>query len=196
LGSGDELDAGRLGAGYDASPGWHQITRQDLNVKERDGSIPAMTLTVKNRCIDCGTCWQWDPQHFASAPRGDAAHLWRQPEGEGETTRALLALQACPEAAIQAHANLVRRTPADGFPTLLKSIRPEQCIKAVVPRTSDCKVSDACSLSSHGSGSCRASLFIQSGLHIREAGHLVAVVRGNQCAVAEYVRVKPDPSRD
>jgi hypothetical protein len=26
-----------------------------------------MTFFVNNRCIDCGTCWQWDPQHFAPA---------------------------------------------------------------------------------------------------------------------------------
>jgi len=80
---------------------------------------PAMTFTVNDRCIDCGTCWQWDPQHFAPAPSGDTAHVWRQPVGEGETTRALLALRACPVAAIQAPAELVRRTPADGFPALL-----------------------------------------------------------------------------
>jgi glyoxylase-like metal-dependent hydrolase (beta-lactamase superfamily II)/ferredoxin len=78
-----------------------------------------MTFTVNDRCIDCGTCWQWDPQHFAPAPSGDTAHVWRQPVGEGETTRALLALRACPVAAIQAPAELVRRTPADGFPALL-----------------------------------------------------------------------------
>ena len=78
-----------------------------------------MTFFVNERCIDCGTCWQWDPQHFAPAPGGDAAHVWHQPEGEAETSRALLALRACPVAAIQAPAALVRRTPADGFPALL-----------------------------------------------------------------------------
>jgi len=81
--------------------------------------LAAMTFWVNERCIDCGTCWQWDPQHFAPAPRGDAAHVWRQPEGEPETTRALLALRACPVTAIQAPADQVRRTPADGFPALL-----------------------------------------------------------------------------
>jgi ferredoxin len=78
-----------------------------------------MTFFVNARCIDCGTCWQWDPQHFAPAPSGEASHVWRQPEGEAETTQALLALRACPVAAIQAPAALVRRTPADGFPALL-----------------------------------------------------------------------------
>ena len=76
-----------------------------------------MTFWVNERCIDCGTCWQWDPQHFAPAPSGDAAHVWRQPEGEPETTRALLALRACPVAAIQAPADQVRRTP--GLPPQL-----------------------------------------------------------------------------
>ncbi|MFM7361153.1 MAG: MBL fold metallo-hydrolase [Cyanobium sp.] len=78
-----------------------------------------MTFLVNERCIDCGTCWQWDPQHFAPAPSGEAAHVWRQPEGEEGTVRALLALRACPVAAIQAPAALVRHTPADGFPALL-----------------------------------------------------------------------------
>ena len=78
-----------------------------------------MTFFVNERCIDCGTCWQWDPQHFAPAPSGGAAHVWHQPEGEAETSRALLALRACPVAAIQAPAALVRGTPADGFPALL-----------------------------------------------------------------------------
>ncbi len=85
------------------------------------GAAPAaaMTFWVNERCIDCGTCWQWDPQHFAPAPSGDKALVWRQPEGEPETTRALLALRACPVAAIQAPADQVRRTPDDGFPALL-----------------------------------------------------------------------------
>lgn len=68
-------------------------------------------------CIDCGTCWQWDPGHFA--PTGTTAHVQRQPVGEEETRRALLALQACPVAAIGAPPELVGRTPADGFPALL-----------------------------------------------------------------------------
>lgn len=72
---------------------------------------------VDARCIDCGTCWQWDPQHFA--PAGDHAQVMRQPEGPEETARALLALQACPVAAIGAPAELVRATPPDGFPALL-----------------------------------------------------------------------------
>jgi glyoxylase-like metal-dependent hydrolase (beta-lactamase superfamily II)/ferredoxin len=72
---------------------------------------------VDASCIDCGTCWQWDPQHFA--PSGGQAHVARQPEGPEETERALLALQACPVAAIGAPSALRRTTPADGFPARL-----------------------------------------------------------------------------
>lgn len=72
---------------------------------------------VDASCIDCGTCWQWDPRHFA--PGGDQAHVHHQPEGDEETRQALLALQACPVAAIGAPPALVASTPADGFPALL-----------------------------------------------------------------------------
>ena len=72
---------------------------------------------VDASCIDCGTCWQWDPDHFA--PSGAQARVCHQPEGEEQIRRALLALQACPVAAIGAPAELRRRTPRDGFPVLL-----------------------------------------------------------------------------
>lgn len=76
-------------------------------------------FAVNERCIDCGTCWQWDPEHFAPAPAGATAHVHRQPRDAAQSERALLALRACPVAAIEAPAALVRRTPADGFPALL-----------------------------------------------------------------------------
>ena len=47
---------------------------------------------VDASCIDCGTCWQFDPAHFA--PTGSSSHVRAQPEGEEETRSALLALQA------------------------------------------------------------------------------------------------------
>ena len=72
---------------------------------------------VDGSCIDCGTCWQWDPQHFG--PSGAQAHVHTQPAGPLPTRQALLALQACPVAAIGAPAALTALTPADGFPALL-----------------------------------------------------------------------------
>jgi glyoxylase-like metal-dependent hydrolase (beta-lactamase superfamily II)/ferredoxin len=74
---------------------------------------------VDSRCIDCGTCWGWDPLHFAPAPDGAMAHVCRQPQGEEELERALLAVRACPVAAIGAPSPLKRRTPEAGFPALL-----------------------------------------------------------------------------
>jgi glyoxylase-like metal-dependent hydrolase (beta-lactamase superfamily II)/ferredoxin len=72
---------------------------------------------VDATCIDCGTCWQFDPLHFG--PGGDQAHVHRQPQGEAETHQALLALQACPVAAIGAPPQLLPLTPPDGFPALI-----------------------------------------------------------------------------
>jgi len=81
-----------------------------------DGNVPG-AFYVDSSCIDCGTCWQWDPDHFAQA--GTTARVQRQPIGDEAIRRALLALQACPVAAIGAPADLLPRTPADGFPALL-----------------------------------------------------------------------------
>ena len=72
---------------------------------------------VDARCIDCGTCWGFDPDHFG---RGDGhARVHCQPRGDVEQRQALLALQACPVAAIQAPSPLRRRIPPDGFPALI-----------------------------------------------------------------------------
>ncbi|MEB3333235.1 MAG: MBL fold metallo-hydrolase [Synechococcaceae cyanobacterium] len=69
---------------------------------------------VNERCIHCGTCWQFDPSHFGSGPA--AALVRRQPRGSAETRQALLALQACPVGAIETTPELRRQTPASGFP--------------------------------------------------------------------------------
>jgi glyoxylase-like metal-dependent hydrolase (beta-lactamase superfamily II)/ferredoxin len=74
---------------------------------------------VNGRCIDCGTCWQFDPQHFA--PAVGSAWVQQQPRSDAEVRQALLALQACPVAAIETTAELRRRTPLDGFPALICS---------------------------------------------------------------------------
>ena len=75
---------------------------------------------VDASCIDCGTCWQFDPAHFA--PIGSTSHVWAQPQGDAETRAALLALQACPVAAIGTSRDLLALTPADGFPSLVVSL--------------------------------------------------------------------------
>jgi glyoxylase-like metal-dependent hydrolase (beta-lactamase superfamily II)/ferredoxin len=76
---------------------------------------------VDASCIDCGTCWRWDPDHFA--PGAGQARVDRQPEVEAATVRALMAQQACPVAAIGSPGELLRRYSAtlalEGFPALL-----------------------------------------------------------------------------
>ena len=72
---------------------------------------------INGRCIDCGTCWQFDPQHFTPGP--SRALVQHQPCGRLETERALLAMQACPVAAIEATPDLRQLTPVDGFPDLV-----------------------------------------------------------------------------
>jgi ferredoxin len=67
---------------------------------------------VDASCIDCGTCWRWDPAHFA--PGGGQARVARQPEGELATVRALLAQQACPVAAIGSPAEVLELAFAPG----------------------------------------------------------------------------------
>ena len=78
---------------------------------------------VDGSCIDCGTCWRWDPDHFA--PGEGQARVVCQPEGEPAVVRALLAQQACPVAAIGSPAELLRRHGSalarQGFPSLLVS---------------------------------------------------------------------------
>ncbi|WP_308417007.1 ferredoxin [Candidatus Synechococcus spongiarum] len=72
---------------------------------------------VDSSCIDCGACWQWDPQHFED--HGHQARVRLQPQPGEETERALMAAQACPVAAIGAPPNLMRQTPSPGFPALI-----------------------------------------------------------------------------
>jgi len=72
---------------------------------------------VDRSCIDCGTCWQFDPLHFA--PTGLTSHVVRQPSGLAESRQALMALQACPVAAIGTTVELRNQTPTDGFPALI-----------------------------------------------------------------------------
>ena len=72
-------------------------------------------VAVNSRCINCGTCWAFDPQHFA--PSGEQAHVYCQPSGGEAIERTRLASIACPVAAIQLAPGLVVSAPASGFPT-------------------------------------------------------------------------------
>jgi len=72
---------------------------------------------VDSTCIDCGTCWQFDPLHYA--PTGSSSRVQRQPDGAAELRQALPALQACPVAAIGTSRELLAQMPMDGFPVLI-----------------------------------------------------------------------------
>ena len=54
---------------------------------------------VDASCIDCETCMWLAPGVFRESDRGQS-HVWRQPEGDAERRRALLAMIACPTASI------------------------------------------------------------------------------------------------
>ena len=83
------------------------------------GAPASDEFRINERCIDCGTCWTFDPDHFASG--AGTAVVAHQPLGASSQRQALLALQACPVAAIETSRALQRTTPADGFPSWICS---------------------------------------------------------------------------
>ena len=82
-------------------------------------SPASSAFRINRRCIDCGTCWTFDPDHFAAG--AGTAVVAHQPVGASSQRQALLALQACPVAAIETSRALQRTTPADGFPSWICS---------------------------------------------------------------------------
>ncbi len=72
---------------------------------------------VDSSCINCGSCWQLDPQHFRPGPLSSYVH--QQPKAEEEINQALLALQDCPVAAIGAPKPFMSKAPSNSFPILL-----------------------------------------------------------------------------
>ena len=74
---------------------------------------------INERCINCGTCWQFDPQHYA--PAGDRAQVHCQPLGSDARVQALLARQACPVAAIETDIRPAQPPVLHGFPALIHS---------------------------------------------------------------------------
>ena len=83
------------------------------------GAPASDEFRINERCIDCGTCWTFDPDHFAAG--AGIAVVAHQPVGEASQRQALLTLQACPVAAIETSRALQRTTPADGFPSWICS---------------------------------------------------------------------------
>jgi glyoxylase-like metal-dependent hydrolase (beta-lactamase superfamily II) len=72
---------------------------------------------VDSTCIDCDACRQIAPGIFADD--GDTSIVQRQPAGEKETKRALMALVACPTASIGTIEHHDARIGIDAFPELI-----------------------------------------------------------------------------
>jgi glyoxylase-like metal-dependent hydrolase (beta-lactamase superfamily II)/ferredoxin len=69
---------------------------------------------VDDSCIDCATCREMQPSVFAPGPGFSFVH--RQPEGEAEEHRALMALVACPTASIGTAETRDARAASASFP--------------------------------------------------------------------------------
>ncbi len=72
---------------------------------------------VDETCIDCDACRQIAPASFRD--HGDQSSVYRQPENEEETRRALMALVACPTGSIGTIEKHDARIGIDAFPTLI-----------------------------------------------------------------------------
>lgn len=72
---------------------------------------------VDASCIDCDACRQIAPATFRD--HGDASSVYRQPSGEHEVRRALMALTACPTASIGTTREYDVRAGVEAFPERL-----------------------------------------------------------------------------
>src|SRR5688500_17098253 len=69
---------------------------------------------VDTSCIDCDLCRQLAPSTFARIR--DQSYVARQPAGDAEQHRALMALVTCPTSPIGTRRKLDSRTAARAFP--------------------------------------------------------------------------------
>ena len=85
--------------------------------KDRLSKNSAGPFFVDSSCINCGSCWYIDPEHFA--PTGNSSYVHTQPNGRKGIENALLALVDCPVAAIGAPKEFTSHLSADLFPILV-----------------------------------------------------------------------------
>ncbi len=71
-------------------------------------------LYIDSTCIDCATCRQMLPSVYAQG--NGFSFVARQPEGEAEAHRALMALVACPTGSIGSASRRSAREAVDAFP--------------------------------------------------------------------------------
>jgi ferredoxin len=72
---------------------------------------------VDSTCIDCDTCSQLAPEIFRD--HGEQCSVYRQPQDEAETTRAMMALVSCPTGSIGSTERHDAHLGIDAFPLLL-----------------------------------------------------------------------------
>jgi glyoxylase-like metal-dependent hydrolase (beta-lactamase superfamily II)/ferredoxin len=72
---------------------------------------------VDESCIDCDACRQIAPATFRD--HGDQSSVYRQPETEDETRRALMALVACPTTSIGTSRRYDANVGVEAFPELI-----------------------------------------------------------------------------
>src|SRR3954471_9310089 len=74
---------------------------------------------VDDSCIDCDTCRSLAPAVFSRAADFEQSFVKHQPDSEDQKQRALMALVACPTAAIGTVSKIDVRPGIDAFPTLI-----------------------------------------------------------------------------
>ncbi|HEV2802985.1 MAG TPA: MBL fold metallo-hydrolase [Pyrinomonadaceae bacterium] len=84
------------------------------SVAKRVAENVAGDFYVDSTCIDCDACRQIAPAIFRD--HGDQSVVYRQPETEDETRRALMALVACPTASIGTERRHDTRSAAAEYP--------------------------------------------------------------------------------
>jgi len=74
---------------------------------------------VDSSCIDCDTCRSLAPSVFGRAADFEQSFVQHQPRSDDQKQRALMALVACPTAAIGTVSKIDIRPAIDAFPTLV-----------------------------------------------------------------------------
>jgi len=85
-------------------------------MSERLSENAAGEFYVDSTCIDCDACRQIAPAVFARLDRKQQSYVYRQPGGEREAHRALMALVACPTASIGTAHKTSAAAAASSFP--------------------------------------------------------------------------------
>jgi glyoxylase-like metal-dependent hydrolase (beta-lactamase superfamily II)/ferredoxin len=90
-------------------------------ISERLPENAAGEFYVDSTCIDCDACRQIAPAVFARIDPKQQSYVYRQPGGEQEAHRALMALVACPTASIGTAHKMSAAAAARSFPEAVEA---------------------------------------------------------------------------